>query len=61
MDKKLNVENVDLNSINDKMKFNDHKRILSKSMKNRLQSRTLLNRFIEVINLMTSKINAILW
>ena len=45
--KKLKVENVDLNGINDKMKSGGIKRIFAKSMKNRLQSRSLLNKFIE--------------
>ena len=47
--KKLNVENTDLSNINDKMKASGIKRIFAKSMKNRLQSRTLLNRFIEEV------------
>jgi hypothetical protein len=47
--KKLKVENVDLNGINDKMKSGGIKRIFAKSMKNRLQSRTLLNKFIEEV------------
>ena len=47
--KKLNVENTDLSGINDKMKAGGIKRIFAKSMKNRLTSRTLLNRFIEEV------------
>ena len=47
--KKLKVENVDLNGINDKMKSGGIKQIFVKSMKNRLQSRTLLNKFIEEV------------
>ncbi len=47
--KKLNVENTDLSSINDNMKTGGIKRIFLKSMKNRLQSRTLLNKFIEEV------------
>ena len=35
--KKLKVENVDLNGINDKMKSGGIKQIFVKSMKNRLQ------------------------
>tara|TARA_R100001460_G_scaffold47746_1_gene85568 strand:+ start:20 stop:748 length:729 start_codon:yes stop_codon:yes gene_type:complete len=48
--KKLKVENTDLSNINDKMKTGGIKRIFAKSMKNRLQSRTLLNRFIEEVH-----------
>ena len=47
--KKLKVENVDLNGINDKMKSGGIRRIFAKSMKNRLQSRTLLNKFIDEV------------
>ena len=47
--KKLNVENTDLSSINDKMKAGGIRRIFAKSMKNRLQSRTLLNKFIQEV------------
>jgi hypothetical protein len=47
--KKLKVENTDLSNINDKMKSGGIKRIFAKSMKNRLQSRTLLNKFIEEV------------
>ena len=47
--KKMKVENVDLDGINDKMKSGGIKRIFAKSMKNRLQSRTLLNKFIEEV------------
>ena len=47
--KKLKVENVDLSTINDSMKAGGIKRIFAKSMKNRLQSRTLLNKFIEEV------------
>ena len=47
--KKLKVENTDLSNINDKMKAGGIKRIFAKSMKNRLTSRTLLNRFIEEV------------
>jgi len=47
--KKMKVENTDLSNINDKMKAGGIKRIFAKSMKNRLQSRTLLNRFIEEV------------
>ena len=47
--KKLKVENTDLSNIKDDMKAGGIKRIFAKSMKNRLQSRTLLNRFIEEV------------
>ncbi len=47
--KKMKVENTDLSSINDSMKSGGIKRIFAKSMKNRLQSRTLLNKFIEEV------------
>ena len=47
--KKLKVENTDLSNINDKMKAGGIKRIFAKSMKNRLQSRSLLNKFIEEV------------
>ena len=47
--KKLKVENTDLSNINDNMKTGGIKRIFAKSMKNRLQSRTLLNKFIEEV------------
>ena len=47
--KKLKVENTDLSNINDKMKSGGIKRIFAKSMKNRLQSRSLLNKFIEEV------------
>ena len=45
----MKVENTDLNGINDKMKSGGIRRIFAKSMKNRLQSRTLLNKFIEEV------------
>ena len=47
--KKLKVENTDLSNINDNMKAGGIKRIFAKSMKNRLQSRSLLNKFIEEV------------
>ena len=47
--KKLKVENTDLSNIKDDMKAGGIKRIFAKSMKNRLQSRTLLNRFIQEV------------
>ena len=47
--KKLKVENTDLSNIKDDMKAGGIKRIFAKSMKNRLQSRTLLNRVIEEV------------
>jgi len=47
--KKMSVENTDLSGINDTMKAGKIKQMFSKSMKGRLVSRVLLNKFIEEV------------
>jgi len=47
--KKMSVENTDLSGINDTMKAGRIKQMFSKSMKGRLVSRVLLNKFIEEV------------
>ena len=47
--KTMKVENTDLSAVNDNMKTGSIKRIFSKSMKGRIISRTLLNKFIEEV------------
>jgi hypothetical protein len=47
--KNMNIENADLSTINNGNTTNEIKRIFTKSMKNRLYSRVLLNKFIEQI------------
>jgi hypothetical protein len=47
--KNMNIENADLSTINSGNTTNEIKRIFTKSMKNRLYSRVLLNKFIEQI------------
>ena len=47
--KTMKVENTDLSAVNDNMKAGSIKRIFSKSMKGRIVSRTLLNKFIDEV------------
>ena len=47
--KTMKVENTDLTAVNDNMKASKIKSIFSKSMKGRIISRTLLNKFIEEV------------
>ena len=47
--KDMNIENADLSNINSGNTTSEIKRIFTKSMKNRLYSRVLLNKFIEQI------------
>ena len=47
--KTMKVENTDLTAVNDSMKPGKIKSIFSKSMKGRIVSRTLLNKFIEEV------------
>ena len=54
----MKVENTDLTAVNDNMKPGKIKSIFSKSMKGRIVSRTLLNKFIEEGRLDDSKYNA---
>ena len=59
--KTMKVENGDLSAVNDNMKTGKIKSIFSKSMKGRIISRTLLNKFIEEVCLDDSKHNVFLW
>jgi hypothetical protein len=45
----MKVENTDLDGINDTMKTGKIKSLFSKSMKGRITSRVLLNKFIEKV------------
>ena len=45
----MKVENTDLSAVNDSMKPGKIKQLFSKSMKGRIISRTLLNKFIEEV------------
>ena len=45
----MKVENADLSAVNDNMKTGKIKQLFSKSMKGRIISRTLLNKFIEEV------------
>ena len=47
--KTMKVENTDLTAVNDSMKPGKIKSIFSKSMKGRIVSRTLLNKFIDEV------------
>ena len=47
--KTMKVENTDLSAVNDNMKAGKIKQLFSKSMKGRIVSRTLLNKFIEEV------------
>ena len=47
--KDMKVENTDLDGINDTMKTGKIKQLFSKSMKGRITSRVLLNKFIEKV------------
>ena len=47
--KDMKVQNTDLNSINTDMKAGKIKQLFSKSMKGRITSRVLLNKFIEKV------------
>jgi hypothetical protein len=47
--KDMNIENADLSAVNSGNTTSEIKRIFTKSMKNRLYSRVLLNKFIEQI------------
>ena len=47
--KDMKVENTDLEGINDTMKPGKIKNLFSKSMKGRITSRVLLNKFIEKV------------
>ena len=47
--KDMKVENTDLDGINDTMKTGKIKSLFSKSMKGRITSRVLLNKFIEKV------------
>ena len=47
--KDMKVQNVDLEGINDTMKPGKIKNLFSKSMKGRITSRVLLNKFIEKV------------
>ena len=47
--KDMNIENADLSALNSGNTTSEIKRIFTKSMKNRLYSRVLLNKFIEQI------------
>ena len=47
--KTMKVENTDLSAVNDGMKSASIKRLFSKSMKGRIISRTLLNKFIQEV------------
>ena len=47
--KKMNVENADLSDVKDTMKVGKIKQLFSKSMKGRIVSRTLLNKFISEV------------
>ena len=47
--KDMKVENTDLKGINDTMKPGKIKNLFSKSMKGRITSRVLLNKFIEKV------------
>ena len=47
--KTMKVENADLSAVNDNMKAGKIKSIFSKSMKGRIISRTLLNKFIDEV------------
>ena len=47
--KQMNVENTDLDTINTDMKVGKIKQIFGKSMKNRITSRVLLNKFISQV------------
>ena len=45
----MKVENADLSAVNDNMKTGKINILFSKSMKGRIISRTLLNKFIEEV------------
>ena len=47
--KTMKVENTDLSAVNENMKSASIKRVFSKSMKGRIVSRTLLNKFIQEV------------
>ena len=47
--KTMKVENADLTAVNDSMKPGKIKQLFSKSMKGRIISRTLLNKFIDEV------------
>ena len=47
--KTMKVENTDLTAVNDNMKVGKIKQLFSKSMKGRIISRTLLNKFIDEV------------
>ena len=47
--KTMTVENTDLSAVNDNMKAGKIKQLFSKSMKGRIVSRTLLNKFIDEV------------
>ena len=47
--KDLGVENTDLSGVNENMKSGKIKQLFSKSMKGRIVSRTLLNKFIKEV------------
>ena len=47
--KTMAVENTDLSAVNDGMKAGKIKQLFSKSMKGRIVSRSLLNKFIEEV------------
>ena len=47
--KTMTVENTDLSAVNDGMKAGKIKQLFSKSMKGRIVSRSLLNKFIEEV------------
>jgi hypothetical protein len=47
--KKMDVQNADLSAVNDGMKAGKIKQIFSKSMKGRIVSRSLLNKFIQEV------------
>ena len=47
--KDMKVQNTDLEGINDTMKTGKIKQLFSKSMKGRITSRVLLNKFIEKV------------
>jgi hypothetical protein len=45
----MKVENTDISQVNGDMKITKIKQLFSKSMKNRITSRVLLNKFIEKV------------
>ena len=47
--KKMNIENTNLNGIKDDMKVGGIAKVFKKSMKGRIVSRTLLNKFIQEV------------